>query len=133
MGDFQHEAWEKAQRRFPLRSTNQPVSWIAEGLVVLDLDGTEIGRHLGPEVSSFPLWGERRPVGLTEDGLCIPYEVSVMEGEEPSLPSLFIPWNRLQAGYDAFHFNVVADVVTTLRLTGAAAEAVRSHLEASHA
>lgn len=132
MEDFQREAWEKAQRRFPWQPLVGTPTWIDEGVILLDLDGTEIGRHLGPELSSFPLWGHRRPLGLSPDGLVIPYAAEKMDQAAGGPPALFIPWARLQPGFDACHFNVVADGVTTLRLSEEAASAVRARLEAFH-
>lgn len=127
LGDFQEEAWEKALRLFPAPPRLAAVeTWIPEGLIVLDLDGTEIGRHLGPESSQFPLYGDRRPIGLSKDGLVIPYDSSDSAAAKPSLQ---IPWSKIQPGFDATHFGLAAEVVVTLRLSEEAATAVRSHLE----
>lgn len=130
LGDYQHEAWEKALRYFSGKSRFIVTQWIPEGLVLLDLDGTEIGRHLGPEISQIPMWGGRRPIGLSAEGLVIPYE---SEEGDSRLSPLQISWEKVQSSFDDCHFNLVADVVVTLRLSDEAATAVRHRLEASRA
>lgn len=127
MGDLQRDAWDKALHLFPVQAGFKVESWIPEGLKLLDLDGTEIGRHLGPEVSSFPLYGERRPIGISRDGVVIPYDPSEMV---ESVPSVQIPWSKITPGFDATHFELAAEVIVTLRLSEEAATAVRSRLEA---
>jgi hypothetical protein len=129
LGDFQHEAWKKALRLFPTQAGFNVESWIPEGLKVLDLDGTEIGRHLGPEVSQFPLYGDRRPIGISRDGVIIPYDQSEMEGP---MPSIHIPWSKITPGFDVVHFGLAAEVCVTLRLSEEAAVMVRARLEALH-
>lgn len=129
MGDLQREAWEKALHLFPAQMGFEVESWIPEGLKLLDLDGTEIGWHLGPELSSFPLYGDRRPIGISRDGVVIPYGSSETMG---TMPSIHIPWSKVTTGFDAVHFGLAADVCVTLRLSEEAAAAVRARLGALH-
>lgn len=129
LGDFQREAWEKALRLFPSQAGFKVESWIPEGLKLLDLDGTEIGKHLGPEISQLPLYGDRRPIGISCDGVVIPYDLPEMAEQ---MPSIHIPWSKLTPGFDAVHFGLAADVCVTLRLSEEAAAMVRARLEALH-
>ncbi|WP_285574347.1 hypothetical protein [Geothrix limicola] len=129
LGDFQRDAWGKALERFSSDLNFSVESWIPEGLVLLDLDGTEIGRHLGPEISQFPVWGDRRPVGMAVEGLVIPYD---SEGSGSNLSPLQISWGRIQPAFDEVHFSLTADVIVTIRLSEEAATAVRARLEAHH-
>lgn len=126
LGDFQREAWEKGLWLFPFQHSFQVDAWISEGLVDLDLDGTMIGRHLGPEVSAFPLWGSRRPIGISHEGLVIPYSAT---GATDPLNPIQVPWARIQPGYDSTHFMLLAEVVVTLQLTKEAAAEVTKRLE----
>ncbi|MFN7958836.1 MAG: hypothetical protein U0P46_11025 [Holophagaceae bacterium] len=130
LGDFQREAWEKGLWLFPYQKAFLVDEWISEGLVELDLDGTLIGRHLGPEVSAFPLWGSRRPIGISSEGLVIPYDDPMALD---SLNPIQVAWARIQAGYDATHFGLAAAVIVTLRLTEEAAAKVAKYLEVPHA
>src|SRR5512133_1089832 len=129
LGDFQEEAWEKGLRLFPHQEGFHVDEWIPEGLIELDLDGTLINRHLGPEASLVPLWGTRRPVGLSAGGLVIPYDDPETAG--PFEP-IRVPWSKLQPGYDATHFCLTADVVVTLRLSDAAAMKVSDRMKNDH-
>ena len=129
LGDLQREAWDKALHHFPAVGTWPVTTWIPDGFVVLDLDGTEIGRHLAPEASSLPLWGARRPVGMAEKGLVIPYASD--EGE-PVIPPIHIPWTHIHPAFDATHFSLAAEVIVTLRLSEEAAAAVHARIEDLH-
>ena len=129
IGDFQREAWAKALHIFPPQPGMKADCWFTKGLVTLDLDGTIIGRHLGPEWMSFPVWGHRRPVGMSRAGLVIPFDPSAsLDREDP----VQVPWTSIKQGYDSTHFQLAADVIVTLQLNDEAAIAVRRELEASH-
>jgi hypothetical protein len=128
LGDFQQEAWEKGLRLFPYQHPFQVEEWLQEALVELDLDGTLIGRHLGPEASMVPLWGSRRPIGISPEGLVIPYgDPDASDGLSP----IQIPWTCIQPGYDSAHFGLMAEVIVTLRLSEEASAKVGMHREVS--
>jgi hypothetical protein len=127
MGHYQRDAWEKGIRLFPSQFAFNVWEWIPGGLVELELDGTTIGRHLGPEISAFPLWGSRRSIGISEEGLVIPYDHSELV---ESLKPIQVPWSSIQHGYDSTHFVLTTEVIVTLVLTEDAAVKVGKQLEA---
>ncbi len=130
LSDLRRLAWEKAREHFPDAGGSVVSNWIPGGFGFLDVDGTEIGGYLGAEAL---LWRMDRPIGLSAEGLIIPYgDEDDFFGEGP-LPPLCLPWTCLQPGFDGCHFNVVTNVVTTLRLSEEAASAVRARLEVPHA
>ena len=129
LGDLQREAWDKALHHFPAAGTWSVTRWIPDGFVVLDLDGTEIGRHLAPEASSMPLWGERRPVGLAEMGLVIPY---ASDEVQPGIQPIQIPWTQISPAFGSTHFSLAAEVIVTLRLSEEAASEVHARIGDLH-
>jgi hypothetical protein len=129
LGDFQKDAWEKALWLFPGGADFRVDEWVQEGLIELDLDGTLIGRHLGPEASQIPLWGTRRSLGFASEGLVIPYGDPA---SEQALQPIQIPWIKIRPAYDSTHFEVISNVIVTLHLNEEASTKVAKWIGAIH-